>query len=249
MKHIVIHFIDLVMKDFLSFMLWRWFKVRNRIKGMREPLVEAWIIRLSQGEMLRWRLLTGEGCERHQRIGGGSKAHVRCAKARQNSGWSGESCCRGAEGSQAGWVTWRHVRKHLGNQAIFRLDIIRSFLLGHKVGTLKRWERSHHPVALLPHTRELLESHLSFIVFASSLLPFAPSTPCNLEIHQASPHHSHHGHQRLPESQALLLFSGCYRLDFSAAIDAPSSLVFATSQMLGTPQIYLQLGLSSGLLT
>lgn len=111
--------------------------MRNRIKDVKDPLVEAWMIRLSQGEMVRSRLLPSKGRERHQ---GCSSTHVTCAKARQGCGCSGESCCGEAEGSKAGQVMWTHVGKVLGKGATFRLDIIGNFCLGKRVGTLKGWE-------------------------------------------------------------------------------------------------------------
>lgn len=92
----------------------------------------------------------------------------------QRQGWGGESCWREAQGSTARQVMRRHVMKDLGNQAIFRLDIIRSFCLGKRARTSKGSEQSHCPAALLLAPGNFLKESRVLIVFASSLLPFVP---------------------------------------------------------------------------
>lgn len=151
---------------------------------------------------------------------------------------------RGAEGSKAGWVMQRHVRKDLGNQAIYGLDSIRSFCLGHESGDIH---------ITLPHTGELLEKgHLSslfLLLLGSHWLPHPravwkyikyPTPVCR--------HCSHQGHQKLPDNQpsSSSLFLAPRFLRSNWCIESYGVSYFPDA---GDPQICLQLGLSSELLT
>lgn len=150
------------MKTSLFFILWRWFKVRTRMAGRRESVVErpGWMIRIlcqwvkaAQKEVTRTNALVV------------IPVHSWVCDGKAHSDWSGEGCWRAVRlAKSCGDILWRmwEIRQRLGPG-------VRTFCLVKRVVTLKGWEQSTCPLAVFPYTMKLPER----VICSSVLVPFA----------------------------------------------------------------------------